>query len=50
MGKNTAPPMCKLCEVAHWGVTHPKFTSPKKITQPKPLLLTGPKVKKARAK
>lgn len=49
-GKNTAPPMCKLCLEPHWGVAHPKFTSPRKIPQPKPLLLTGPKAKKAKAK
>lgn len=45
--------MCPNCEEAHWkefGKVCPKFRSAKKITQPKPLLLTGPKVKKARAK
>lgn len=50
MGKNTEPPMCRNCGEAHWrqpGVC-PKFRSPKKIAQPKPLLLTGPKPKKGR--
>lgn len=52
-GKQTAPPMCRNCDEAHWktpGQVCPKFRSPRKIPQPKPLLLTGPKAKKAKAK
>ncbi len=50
-GEGVAPPTCKNCGEAHWrepGLVCPKFRSPKKIPQPKPLLLAGPK--KAAAK